>query len=93
MKFKEVKYEEIGVERTKKNKIFNVLKEFQDLGIECAEVDTSDYGCAWSGTSTLTSGIRRYGFAGLKAITVKGKTYLINETIRLAKKRGQRYEI
>lgn len=88
MKFTEVNYEEIGLEKRRKNRTFDLLKDFQNSNIECAEVDHSDYRCAWSCTSTIMQGIRHFHFEGLTAVTKNGKTYLINDTIRLARKQG-----
>lgn len=62
----------------RKTKLQSVLEEFIETGYEVAEVDSSEYGKAYSLSGGLRSAIKRFHHDSIEVKTVDGKVYLIN---------------
>ena len=63
----------------KKSENLLILEEFQDSGLECARLEGFTQAKARYCASSLNMSIKRYKISNVRAITRKGKVYLIKE--------------
>ena len=65
----------------KKTKNYEILKEFKDSGLVCAEIEKHGHVCARYCCNSLTSSIKRFGFTGIKVCARKERVFLVNENL------------
>ena len=58
---------------------FEILEEFVESDMDCAEVKDFTQISAWSCASSLNASIKRFNIGGIKAISREGKCYLIKK--------------
>lgn len=72
--------EKIRPEMYKKSKNLLILEEFQNSGLECARVEGFTQANAGYCASSLNLSIKHYKIYNIRAISRKGKVYLIKES-------------
>lgn len=61
-------------------KLFEILNEFVDSGMQCAKVIDHNYESTSSGAGSFNASAKRFGLSGkVKAISRKGEIYLIRK--------------
>lgn len=68
-----------GIMYYKKTDNLKILEEFASSGLDCAKVDEFSNKSAFSCSNSLNHSIKRYKFAGIRAISRRGNVYLIKE--------------
>ena len=76
--FDDVKYREFY----KRTKIYDLVYSFLNAHIKCARVEDWKYKDATVGARVINVSIKRFKFAGIRAISRNGEIYLVNELVQ-----------
>lgn len=83
MKFTECNFDEVNYRGFyKRTKLYDILLSFVNAHIKCARVEDWRYTDAMVGARVINTSIKRFKFAGIRAISRKGEIYLVNELVQ-----------
>lgn len=78
MYFTEVKETPKGFRSTK---ILKLIEDFRDSGIAVARLEDWNYATPASGAGTINRAAERFGMSYIKARSMNGEIYLVNELV------------
>ena len=66
----------------KRTHIYALVLDFVNAHIKCAKVENWNYKDASVGARVINVSIKRFKFAGIRAISRNGEIYLVNELVQ-----------